>query len=324
MAINTSPFAEDPLNVFNAVMSVADNNPVIRRVCLTSGGGDSTVLAHRCRDYYDELVHIDTGTALPGVRSFVEDFSRFIDKSLVVVEAKDAYRRLVLGEDEWWHIYYEFRQRDPVTGHVELPDEFRRRTSKLPTRDERMVMGVHQAPLGFPGPAGHKYAYTRLKERPLERMLRDVKELHGNRRRSQRVMLLSGVRLDESARRKMTGTAQGNWERRGNQLWVNPLLTWTNEQMRDYRRYHRLPVSDVTALVHRSGECNCLAFAAPGEREELISLFPTWYREEIQPIETEARQRGLERWQWGWGATRKRGAKAAGPMCSDCELRIAA
>lgn len=40
-------------------------------VCLISGGGDSTVTAHRCRNLYHELAFIDTGTALPGVREFV-------------------------------------------------------------------------------------------------------------------------------------------------------------------------------------------------------------------------------------------------------------
>lgn len=308
-----------PEDVIDRALAVESNNPAVRRVCLTSGGGDSTVLAHRCAGLYDELTHIDTGTALPGVRAFVEAFARdVVGKPLRVVEAKDGMRRLVLGEPEWWPIYYEHR----LLG--EGPDAFRKRTSKLETRAERMGMGVHIAPLGFPGPAGHKFAYTRLKERPLEQALRDIKAEHGNGKQIQRVVLMSGVRLDESARRKMTGAAQGEWERRGNQVWVNPLLDWTNAEMRAYRAEHQLPISDVTALVHRSGECNCLAFAATGEREELISLYPTWYATKIRPLEEEARALGLEHWQWGWGPTRKRGSAKAGPMCSDCELRVAA
>ena len=37
----------------------------IKTFCLFSGGGDSGVLAHRCRDHYDALFYIDTGTAIP-------------------------------------------------------------------------------------------------------------------------------------------------------------------------------------------------------------------------------------------------------------------
>jgi 3'-phosphoadenosine 5'-phosphosulfate sulfotransferase (PAPS reductase)/FAD synthetase len=307
-----------PEEIVARALAVEGNNPVIKRVCLTSGGGDSTVLAHRCRDMYDELVHVDTGTALPGVRDFVEQFAReVVDKPLRVVEAGDAYKRLVLGHQEWWDVYAAQRLPD------ESPDDFRRRTSKLETRQERLAMKLNLAPMGFPGPAGHRFAYQRLKERSIEEALRQIKREFGGSGRRQRVVLMSGVRLDESARRKMTGTAQGEWERRGNQVWVNPLLYWSNEEMRFYRSVHGLPVSDVTALIHRSGECNCLAFAGPGEREELISMFPSWYREQIEPIEVEARRLGLEHHQWGWGATRERGAAKAGPMCSDCTIRVA-
>lgn len=305
-----------PDQVISRALDAPGNQPIIRRLCLTSGGGDSTVLAHACVDHYDELCHIDTGTALPGVREFVEQFAAYVGKPLRVVEAGDAYRRLVLGDDRWWGIYHACRLPD------EEPDAFRDRTAKLPTRVERMAMGLNVAPMGFPGPAGHKFAYQRLKERQLEQALRDVKREYGNGRQKQRVALLSGVRMDESARRKMTGAAQGEWERRGNQVWVNPLLDWTNEEMRAYRKDHALPVSDVTALIHKSGECQCLAFAAKGEREFIISLFPEWYAANIRPIEDAAQERGLKHWQWGWGAgvLHAERPEASGPMCQACDL----
>lgn len=304
----------EPQDVIRSAAVDAENQPVIRRLCLTSGGGDSTVLAHRCRHDYDELVHIDTGTALPGVREFVEDFAAQLEKPLTVVEAGDAYRRMVLGEQIFWDSYAEFGMDD------ETPDDFRRRISKLPTRAERMAHGLHRAPLGFPGPAGHRFAYQRLKERQLEQVVRDTKARYGWGRR-QRVVLLSGVRMAESERRKMTGAAQGYWERRGNQVWVNPLLDWTNEQMRDYRAEHGLPVSDVTAMTHRSGECNCMAFTAQGERDFVISCYPEWYRDTIMPIEQEAQRLGLEHWKWAWADKESAiGFEDVGPMCRSCEL----
>src|SRR5438874_589545 len=41
--------------VLGRALEAPGNAPVIRRVALISGGGDSTVLAHRCREFYDEL-----------------------------------------------------------------------------------------------------------------------------------------------------------------------------------------------------------------------------------------------------------------------------
>lgn len=291
-----------------------ENTPVIRTICLTSGGGDSTVLAHQCRDLYDELFHIDTGTALPGVRSFVEDFADFIEKPLRVVEGKDAYRQLVLGDDEWWDIYDESKKPG------QSPEDFRRECMEvLETKKERMDMLMHRAPMGFPGPAGHRFAYQALKEPQLLTGLRDIKVEFGDGSQKQRVLLLSGVRMDESQRRKMAGAAQGYWERKGNQVWVNPLLDWKNQEMAEYRRDHKLPVSDVTALTHRSGECNCLAFATKGEPAFIRQMYPDWYAEYVEPLEKAAFEKGLEHWQWGWGAGEPP-VGGVGPLCQGCEI----
>jgi hypothetical protein len=40
------------------------------------------VLAHRCREQYDGLAFIDTGTAVPGVAKFAHDFARWVNKPL--------------------------------------------------------------------------------------------------------------------------------------------------------------------------------------------------------------------------------------------------
>jgi 3'-phosphoadenosine 5'-phosphosulfate sulfotransferase (PAPS reductase)/FAD synthetase len=238
----------------------------VRTACLFSGGHDSTVLAHRCRDQYDELMHIDTGTAVPGVREYVQEFAEWIDKPLVVYEAGDAYERLVLE------------------------------------------LG------GFPGPAGHGRAYTRLKERQIRRYVADTKVGH---HRNSCVMLLSGKRKAESARRAKTTLGI---DKRGGQLYVNPLVDWTATDMAGYRRQHELPESPVAALLHRSGECNCGAFAEPGEREMLRSLYPTWFEQKIASLERAAECAGVQACRWG---ERPPGEVPgdAGPLCSSCEWR---
>jgi len=64
----------------------------IKTYCLFSGGGDSGVLAHRCRDHYDELLYIDTGAAIPtseepaitGVEDHVRAFAAQLGKPLLI------------------------------------------------------------------------------------------------------------------------------------------------------------------------------------------------------------------------------------------------
>lgn len=242
----------------------AEHQP-IRTVCLFSGGNDSTVLAHLCRNHYDALVFIDTGTAVPGVREFVERYAAWIEKPLEVYEAGDAFRKMVLGS-----------------------------------------LG------GFPGPAQHNRAYNRLKERQLERMLREAKRGHS---RSARVLALTGIRRGESDRRSMRTPLT----RRGSLAFCNPLIDWSDLAMREYRYGWGLPESDVAALIHRSGECNCGAFAAPGEREMLQSLWPEWFERTIASLERETLAAGLRACRWG---DRPGAAVDAGALCSDCQLRI--
>ena len=55
--------------------------------------------------------------------------------------------------------------------------------------------------------------------------------------------------------------------------------------MRRYRGELELPQSDVAALMHRSGECNCGSYANPDEREMLASLWPRWFERTIRAVE---------------------------------------
>jgi 3'-phosphoadenosine 5'-phosphosulfate sulfotransferase (PAPS reductase)/FAD synthetase len=252
--------------------------------CLFSGGNDSTVLAHRCRHHYDGLAFIDTGTAVPGVAEFVHDFARWIDKPLRVLDAGDAYRKLVLGGT-------------------------RRRN------------GAVDPPLGFPGPAMHGRAYVALKERQLRLLLRESKVGHSRRAR---VLFLSGIRRSESQRRSKREPIDRL--RNSSAVFVNPLLNWTDLDMRRYRRAHALPESDAAALMHRSGECNCGAFAsAARERAMLRALYPEFFAQ-IEALEAEAEAAGIRWCRWG-GYDRDglratdRAPQAPGLLCESCDSR---
>lgn len=283
---------------------------------LFSGGGDSSVTAHALRHELDGLMYIDTGTALPGVRDHVEETANWIGLPLMIYEARDAFDKMVVGWPEFWKAFEAELQADPVLSLQHDADkwsavqEFVRREKQKPGK------GVApKQPLGFPGPAGHRFAYTRLKERQIDALVRDFKT-----GRRDRIGLVTGVRKDESDRRFRT--TKKAIERRGGKVWIAPLMNWSNKEMAKYKRVHGIKVSDAAALTHRSGECNCLAFAAPGEKEMLASLWPKWV-ERFADLERECDRRGIPSNRWGERPPRPGQVMTGGPLCTSCITRQA-
>lgn len=104
---------------------------------------------------------------------------------------------------------------------------------------------------GFPGPFSHRFAYIRLKERSIRRMVRDHKQ-----DRHARVMLVTGVRAQESKRR-MGSVEPVNVE--GARVWVAPIVNWSSADKEAYMAAHAIPINPVTQRLCMSGECLCLA-----------------------------------------------------------------
>jgi len=293
----------------------------LRTFCMFSGGNDSGVLAHRCRDHYDALFYIDTGLALPGVEGtdipgvedFVRSYAQWIGKPLVIKRSTDAYRTMVLGDDRWWERYRseghslslaEFRDRDEATHGI-----------KEGTTPSGLDLGYY--PWGFPGIGMHGKAYSRLKERRIEGLVRDTK---AGQSRSANVLFLSGIRRDESDRRSSYQPLTERWSAK----FVNPLIDWSSGEMSRYREEHDIPESDIAALLHRSGECNCAARGTWWEERAFIkSLWPNWFEQTIESVEREAEARGV-RW-CVWGGFDLEGNRAGeksdeqvGLLCSNC------
>lgn len=291
-----------------------EHNPVAVW-CLFSGGNDSTVLARRCREHYHGLVWIDTGTAVPGVEEFVREYAEWIDKPLRVMDAGDAFKVMVMRDLVWWARFITAYDHDPGLSIA----AFIARDSRKHGRVSGGELG--QPPHGFPGPGAHGRAYNRLKERQIMALLRESKV---GDPRSARVLFLSGIGRAESRRRskreaidRLPGKAA---------VFASPLIEWSNEEMRSYRQEHCIPESPAAALLHRSGECNCGAFAnANGEREMLKALYLDWFAG-IEALEAEARAAGV-RW-CRWGGYDVHGNRAgevsrqrAGMLCESCEAR---
>ena len=186
-----------------------------------------------------------------------------------------------------------------------------------PLREYRPPMSYEEIVLrwGFPGPAGHSLVYGRLKERCLWQLVRENKTC-----RRDRVLLVSGIRRQESRRRMgYVEPVQAD----GARVWVAPLLNWSHEDKHAYLDAHRLPRNPVVEKLCMSGECLCGAFARKGELDEIAF----WYPEaaaRIRALEARAAEAGVP-CRWGQPPdTAKRTAPAPTVgLCWSCGVKKA-
>lgn len=175
---------------------------------------------------------------------------------------------------------------------------------------------------GFPGPASHRFMYIQLKERAIEELVRRNKT-----KRSDKVMLLTGICHDDSVRRSGYGNAIIKFN--GAQMWVNHLYWAGSTWMHHYLESSGIPRNPVAYELGMSGECLCGAFASPGELAIVKRVCPmTGAR--IERLQEQVRQAGHP---WGWEdhPPKKRDDQITEdmfmPMCRGClkeQLRGAA
>lgn len=178
----------------------------------------------------------------------------------------------------------------------------------------RIVLGPNSP--GFPGPAQHFITYHLLKAERLQNLQRDYAS------RGQRLLLVSGVRSQESERRMLSvGSSEHEAPRGrlGKCAWANPIVHWTSFDMNTYREAYRVPRSLVADLLHRSGECLCGAFAKPQELDEIALWYPDTATY-IRGLEAEARAAG--KFYATWGHRSGKQGRPPGPLCSDCQYRM--
>ena len=170
---------------------------------------------------------------------------------------------------------------------------------------------------GFPqGPKSHNSMYYYLKQRPLDGLIRATKTQRGDR-----VVLVTGIRVQESVRRMNAGISIPI-RRDGASVWVNPILNWSALDCGRYMEVHGLRRNPVVDLLHRSGECLCGALAREDEIHEIDAWYPDAAKR-IHDLEAQARACGLKHTRWAsrqaWGAAEQ----IKLPMCTSCELKVA-
>ena len=144
---------------------------------------------------------------------------------------------------------------------------------------------------GFPGNGQHARMYQRLKQRAF----RKIKPILGKRPKKSRILVVSGIRHDESAIR--AGYKRAYQEEPSECfVWFNPFYYSTAVDFEIYRQEFGLTRNPMKARVGISGECECGAHAVPGERELVRRASPR-FDEYLTGVEAKVDSLGFP---WGW------------------------
>lgn len=171
---------------------------------------------------------------------------------------------------------------------------------------------------GFPGPSQHRAMYIQLKERCLDEL--------GRRHPKGRILLVSGVRKQESKRRMYLTEPVQRYKRR---VWCSPFFYLSNTELSDYRADNDLPESQVRKFLCMSGECLCGAYAKRNELKEIELWFPETGKR-LRELEKRVKAAGFP---WGWDEKppprwayllRAKKAGQQEMFCTSCEFRAEA
>lgn len=259
-----------------------------RLFALFSGGDDSLTATYLASmsPSFSGCIHLDTRTGVPETRAFVE----------------------ATCERYGWplHVYA------PPEGEYE-----RLVLDGYTTRDGR----VHQ---GFPsGPKSHSTMYYYLKQRQIQAAIKEHKSHWRDR-----IGLVTGIRVAESLRRERSKMAERPLvykDPERSAVWFNPIRDWEKRDCLDFLHDQCVERNPVSVNCHRSGECLCGALANHAELGEIAFFYPD-VGERYERMQTEAKGRGLERWQWAGGPKGRRRYSARAqhvlPLCTSCQLNL--
>jgi 3'-phosphoadenosine 5'-phosphosulfate sulfotransferase (PAPS reductase)/FAD synthetase len=175
---------------------------------------------------------------------------------------------------------------------------------------------------GFPGPGAHGKVYNFLKERCVREIIR------GSKAWRDMTMLINGARAQESVRRMgyVSAVTVGRIDKHGknvecNRAWTAPCHDWSKAEQMIYMDEHGLPINRLKVQTGMSRECNCGAFAEPGEIETVREHIPD-VAAEIGRLEPIAKALGKP-CVWGQRPPGKVVVGKTGPMCHGCDRRAA-
>ena len=116
---------------------------------------------------------------------------------------------------------------------------------------------------GFPHQGMHSAIFGYLKWHPLRTWYKQQKD--------KEIVLISGRRKNESARRKRMKSNKEYDETEGMKFY-SPLYYWSELQVLDYVKKHELELSPIYETMHMGGDDFCGAFAQKGEAQLLYTF----------------------------------------------------
>lgn len=175
---------------------------------------------------------------------------------------------------------------------------------------------------GFPGPTktSHQYMYRRLKERALRHFV--THECKTSPKKRQNVLLLSGVRKQESQIR-MGYVEEINKD--ASRVWANPIFYWSEQDVNSFMIQQNIPRNPVKDKICISGECLCGAFAKNEEWVEIKTHYPATAKM-IEDLHQTAITNGKP-WHWASGPNqwkKEQKAMKTNFMCVGCDSKIKA
>lgn len=167
------------------------------------------------------------------------------------------------------------------------------------------------------GRDAHNHAFRELKVTYFRKAIsHNIR--HG--KKGVRVLMLNGARKDESENRKKTLKIFRADPASKNNIWVNLIHDWTQEDRDAYLDSRQCKINPVAKALCRSGECMCGTMQSKVERVEVAALYPRW-GSWLNDLEAEARKK----FNWGWGDNFPKKQKPLplldqleGSFCSDC------
>lgn len=151
------------------------------------------------------------------------------------------------------------------------------------------------------GHQSHQFSYHILKA---QRFRTAISQYIRRRRRGVKVLLLSGIRLDESANRAEQ-YKDGTWNAEPsnpNNIWLRPIQEWSKKDCLEFLHDEGVKRSPVSECLGRSGECMCGTMQNQAARMEAAKFSPDWGRW-LDALERKV----VQRFPWRWGESVPKG-----------------
>lgn len=151
-----------------------------------------------------------------------------------------------------------------------LPDKFGTKYIEGDAKNKYIDYVMRKGFFGL-GDRAHRYAYHILKRTQLTNCL-STNIRH--RKRGRNILLINGVRKQESKRRMITKPNVIDPDFGSRNIWVQLINHWSKSECLDFLSDNKIQRNPVVDFIHHSGECMCGTMQSLEQRREYSFWFP--------------------------------------------------